>query len=89
MESMQLASEYEQERIKEFKARSQIIMQEQNGSRQKISVNKLKQIEQKIKSMEKEVYSRINPHLKDAERCLRLKAYDFSAEDKAIAEKLF
>ena len=39
--------------------------------------------------MEKEVYSRINPHMKEAERCLRLKAYDFSAEDKVIAEKLF
>ncbi len=45
METMQLASEYEQERIKEFKARSLMIMQEQNGSKQKISVNKLKQIE--------------------------------------------
>lgn len=39
--------------------------------------------------MEKEVYSRINPHMKDAERSLKLKAYDFSAEDKKIAEKLF
>jgi hypothetical protein len=39
--------------------------------------------------MEKEVYSRINPHMKEAERCLRLKAYDFSTEDKVIAEKLF
>jgi hypothetical protein len=27
--------------------------------------------------------------MKEAERCLRLKAYDFSAEDKVIAEKLF
>jgi hypothetical protein len=39
--------------------------------------------------MEKEIYSKINPHMKEAERCLRLKAHDFSAEDKIIAEKLF
>jgi hypothetical protein len=39
--------------------------------------------------MENEVYSRINPHMKEAEKSLKLKIFDFSVEDKKIAEQLF
>lgn len=71
MQAMQKASEYERIRQHDLQVRRQEIIDERDKSR-RITANKAKQFEQRLKAVAREINGRPNPHLQGAMRALKL-----------------